>query len=97
LPRSRELIPIEIDPEISRAPILLDIPMIRIACMGSVFDPDPVIFINISLLPRFRTVPDRGLPDNVLTLSVLVQLRNERDFAASRQSGFLDLPVDLVG
>jgi hypothetical protein len=39
--------------------------------MGPVFNPDPVILINISLLPALRAVLDRGLPDDVLTLPVL--------------------------
>jgi hypothetical protein len=92
-----ELVPIEIDPEVCLAAVLLDIPVIRVSGMGPVFDPNPALGIDKSLLPFLGAVLDSRLSDDRLALPVLIQLRDERDLAGGRESSLLDLPVDLVG
>src|SRR4051812_8575908 len=84
------------NPEVSFASILLDIPVIWVSCMRPVFNPNPTIDVNESLFPLLWTLLDGSLPDDVLAPPVLIQPRNERNLAARRQPSFLDLPADLV-
>ncbi|HEV7224519.1 MAG TPA: hypothetical protein VGN42_17555 [Pirellulales bacterium] len=75
----------------------LHIPVIGIARVRSVFDPDPSLDINVSSFSLLGTVRHGLLLDDPLTPFVLFELRLERGIAACRQSGLLDLPFNFSG
>jgi hypothetical protein len=80
---SGQQIALQIRSEVFLAAVLLHVPVIGIAGVCPVFDPNPTLRINKSLFPFPGTVRDCGFLDDPLSLFVRVELGKERHAAAS--------------
>src|SRR5207244_8368174 len=71
--------------------------MDRIFTMCSISNPNPALRIHISNFSLLGSVLDGGRANSRLAFLVRVQLRNERNKAASRQARFVNLLVNPAG
>lgn len=95
--RLGQLIPLEIDADIFLSAILLDVPMIGIACVSAVLDPDSPFHIDVPHFALFGTVCNYVFLDDWISISVFDEFRLEWDGAARWQCSFFDLPNNLFG
>src|SRR5262249_33773404 len=97
LAHSGEPIAVQVDAEVIAARVELNVPMIRIPCMGSVLDPDSPLYVHVASLPLLGPVFHFRLLDDLIPSPVRHHPRDKRHLTACRQAGLCHLILYLLG
>ncbi|HUE73329.1 MAG TPA: hypothetical protein VMP01_20795 [Pirellulaceae bacterium] len=94
--RLRQLVSLHVNSYVISATVDLNVPVVWLSRMGSVLDPDSPLRIHVTPFAFLRAVTHFGLLDNQISAAVFCDSGDKWKIATSRQSGIVDLPVDLA-